>query len=253
MGNEVHRGSRGLFAGLFFVALGLVFLLDQEGVVSADYMFRYFWPAIFIFFGLEAALCKNNPGRRNIGMIITGVGVLLLLSTLHVFRFHIGFDLIWPLALIWLGVWVILRAFRQGDTPGGGFAWLGSWVDRVNPWQGNDSADTQFDNVAVFAGVKRRIISQNFRGGNVMTFCGGFQIDLTHANIEGDAAVINASTCMGGGEIRIPETWIVDMQGVPLLGGFVDETHQLASPDPTKTKRLIVKGVAFMGGVVVKN
>ena len=86
-----------------------------------------------------------------------------------------------------------------------------------------------------------------------MTFCGGFHIDLTQANIEGDTATINASSCMGGGEIRVPYTWIVDMQGLPLFGGFVDETHQTEETDPAKKKRLLVKGTTLMGGIVVKN
>jgi hypothetical protein len=86
-----------------------------------------------------------------------------------------------------------------------------------------------------------------------MTFCGGFQIDLTRANMDGDSATINASCCMGGGEIRVPDTWMIDIQGMPLFGGFVDETHQMQEADPTKVKRLIIRGTALMGGIVVKN
>jgi hypothetical protein len=253
MGNGRHQPGRGLFAGLFIVALGIVFLLDQEGIVSADYMFHFFWPAIFIFFGLEAASCRTNAARRNLGLVITGIGVLMLLSTLNLVRFRIGFELIWPVALICLGVWVILRALTHAGTAGGGFAFLGSWAEHLNQWRGSDSMDSQFENLSVFAGVKRRITSKNFRGGNVLAIFGGFQIDLTHADIEGDSAVITANACMGGGEIRVPETWVVDIQGVPILGGFVDETHQIPPTDPAKTKRLVVKGIALMGGVAIKN
>jgi predicted membrane protein len=252
MANEFHRSSRGLSVGLFIIAIGLVFLLDQEGVVSADYMFRFFWPAIFLFFGLEAALCREGGNRRIFGIVLTSIGALLLLSRVGFLRFHIGFELIWPAMLIWAGVWIILRAFRQGEGRGPVIGWVGPWVARMH--QGSaDPSDSQFDLVAVFGGVKRRITSQSFKGGSVMTFCGGFHIDLTRANIEGESATINASSCMGGGEIRVPDTWIIDMQGLPLFGGFVDETHQIEERDPTKQKRLFIRGTTLMGGIVVKN
>jgi hypothetical protein len=252
MASNFGRSSRGLFTGLFIIAIGLIFLLDQEGVVSADYMFRFFWPAILIFFGLEAALCREGGNRRIFGIVMTAIGVLLLVSKFGFLHIHIGFELIWPLALIWAGVWTILHAFRTrgGQNPMSG--WFGPFIARMHQG-GVDPSESQFDLVAVFGGVKRRITSQNFKGGSVMTFCGGFHIDLTQANIEGDTATINASSCMGGGEIRVPYTWIVDMQGLPLFGGFVDETHQTEETDPAKKKRLLVKGTTLMGGIVVKN
>lgn len=252
MANELRRSSRGLSVGLFIIAIGLVFLLDQEGVVSADYMFHFFWPAIFIFFGLEAALCREGGNRRTFGIVLTSIGALLLLSRVGILHFRIGFELIWPVMLIWAGIWIILRAFRQGGGQWTGVEWLGSWVTRLHQG-GVDPTESQFDLVAVFGGVKRRITSQSFRGGSVMTFCGGFHIDLTRANIDGESATINASSCMGGGEIRVPDSWIIDMQGLPLFGGFVDETHQIEETDPAKRKRLFVKGTTLMGGIVVKN
>lgn len=251
MANSCGRSSRGLFAGLFIIAIGLVFLLDQEGVVSADYMFQFFWPAIFIFFGLEAALCREGGNRRIFGIVMTSIGVLLLASRFGFLHVHIGFELIWPVALIWAGIWTILHAFRSGGA-GPANGWFGPLINRFHQG-GADSSESQFDLVAVFGGVKRRITSQNFKGGSVMTFCGGFQIDLTQANIEGESATINASSCMGGGEIRVPYSWVIDMQGLPLFGGFVDETHQSEETDPAKKKRLFVKGTTLMGGIVVKN
>ena len=71
MANELRPSSRGLSVGLLIVAIGLVFLLDQEGVVSADHLFSYFWPAVFIFFGLEAALCREGGNKRIQGRDIT--------------------------------------------------------------------------------------------------------------------------------------------------------------------------------------
>jgi Domain of unknown function (DUF5668)/Cell wall-active antibiotics response 4TMS YvqF len=253
MANKGRHYSQSLFWGLFIVAVGVVFLLDQEGVVSADYMFRFFWPALFIFFGLDAMSCQQGGNKRIVGIVLVAVGVLLLLSRIGILHVHIGFELIWPIALIWVGVYIILRAFGRLGGEGNVFGWVGPWVGRMHQGANVDPTDSQFDVVAVFGGFKRRFNTQSFKGGSVMTFCGGFQIDLTRANMEGDSATINASCCMGGGEIRVPDTWMIDIQGMPLFGGFVDETHQMQEADPSKMKRLIIRGTALMGGIVVKN
>ena len=118
MASNFTRSSRGLFTGLFIIAIGLIFLLDQEGIVSADYMFRFFWPAIFIFFGLEAAFCRESGNRRIFGIVMTAIGVLLLVSKFGFLHIHIGFELIWPVALIWAGVWTIVHAFGRAEGRG---------------------------------------------------------------------------------------------------------------------------------------
>jgi len=54
---------------------------------------------------------------------------------------------------------------------------------------------------------------------------------------------------MGGMEVRVPEDWIVIIEGFPFMGGFDDKTR----PEKNSTKRLIVKGTAVMGGIEIKN
>ena len=69
--------------------------------------------------------------------------------------------------------------------------------------------------MAIFGGIKQRIAVKNFRGGRLLAICGGFDIDLTRADIEGQSAVIDASALMGGGEIRVPDSWIVEIPRRP--------------------------------------
>ncbi len=54
----------------------------------------------------------------------------------------------------------------------------------------------------------------------------------------------------GGIELRVPEDWTVELRGTPLLAGFVDKTRQ---PSVPTEKRLVIRGVALMGGVEIKN
>jgi predicted membrane protein len=67
--------------------------------------------------------------------------------------------------------------------------------------------------------------------------------------MEKEEMVLEASTIMGGIDIRIPSHWQVVMQGTPILGSVEDKTTKPENP----TKKLIVNGSAIMGGIEVKN
>lgn len=249
MRSDLHRPQRGLFVGLAILSVGIILLLDQEGILSADRVFFYFWPAIFIFLGVENLFFSTSGNRRAWGWIFLIFGFLLLGSQLG-FRFFRAQD-IWPLLVIFAGIVLVARSF--GLIGFGPQSWQ-QWRWNRSPASGeNASSEAQFDYLAIFGGVNQRIYSKNFRGGNLMALCGGFDLDFRRADIEGESAVIDASAFMGGGQIRVPDTWIVDMRGTAVLGGYTDETAQEAPPPGSTQKRLIVKGVVVFGGVVVKN
>lgn len=305
-----NRSRRGLFVGLLIVAFGLVLLLDQEGIVSAHYVYRFFWPAIFIFFGLEFLVsCRGRGGRALIAFLLLAFGLLLLVGALG--YLNVGFQTLWPIALVIWGIWIIMRSFSADRGLSGRIRdavrnrindqihddihdqvhntvadavdndpnadwrarrdWKRSerdwrrrnrhqWADSVrsaiqdtiSDFTGQESTDPEFDYMAIFGATKQRVTVKNFRGGRLTAFFGGFEVDLTRADIEGQVAIIDASTLFGGGEIRVPPTWIIDVQGIAILGGFTDETHQDVA-DPATAKRLVVKGLAALGGVVIKN
>jgi len=272
METKIGYSRKGLAVGFLIVAIGLILLLDQQGMVSASYVFRFFWPAVFIFFGIQTAVCRGNSARLMVGILMVAFGCLLLLGALGILR--VGLYSLWPLLLIIWGVWVIGRAFggdgalsfkikaaiRDKFENATGTKSGGEWADKIKDsihesfhnFKTGDSADSEFDYMAIFGGIKQRVAVKNFRGGRLMAIFGGFELDLTRADIEGPSAVIDASALMGGGEIRVPDTWIVELRGTALLGGYTDETHQHIS-DSATAKHLIVKGIAALGGVVIKN
>ena len=63
-------------------------------------------------------------------------------------------------------------------------------------------------------------------------------------------AIIDVFVMWGGVEVRVPDDWTVDLQGTPMLAGFVDKTRP---PALATEKRLVIRGLALMGGVEIKN
>ena len=221
-GNE-HRINPAVLNGGALIIVGVLLLLDQMNIISFD-----FWALVFGVFGLLKILQSSDMNGRLWGILLLGIGVAFELDHLGYYRVHL--ERTWPVFVIAAGLILIWRAYYQGAETGGGLS------PHLNVF-------------AVWGGGEYRIRAKNFRGGDLVAFMGGFDVDLREADIEGDEAVITVNALMGGGVIRIPETWAVAMRVTAFMGGHSLKTKEGVQP----TKTLVVKGIAIMGGVEVKN
>jgi len=238
---EEFRARRNCCNGLFFplvlILVGTIFLLTQLNLIEPWRAWDFFWPFILVFFGVRLLATQ----RAWLGIVAIAFGVALAGRPLGFW--YLDLDRFWPVLLIVLGVAMLLR-------PG----WVGSRRGRLRAWPQPGPAnagESIVDGLGVLGGFQRRVTSQAFTGGSLTAFFGGFNLDLTRAGIAGDSAVIDITAVFGGGEIRVPETWVVDVQGQGIFGAFNDESHQQAPQ--AGAKRLILRGVALFGGVVIKN
>ena len=226
-----RRHCNGLFFPLLLIVLGSVFLLTEFNLVEPWRAWAFFWPFILVFFGIRLLATQ----RVGLGAVAIAFGVALAGEPLNLWDFNIG--RYWPLLLIALGISMLAR-------PG----WLGARRrELAGAGPGNDSV---VDGLGVLGGFQRRVTAQNFSGGNLTACFGGFNVDLTRAGISGERAVIDITACFGGGEIRVPNSWIVDLRGQGFFGAFQDESRQTPAEG---AKTLVVTGIALFGGVVIKN
>jgi predicted membrane protein len=249
-----------LIAGGILILLGVLFTLDNFGVIDAGDVVAY-WPLILIGLGVSRIVRSRHPDQRIGGIILVILGSLFLVRTLHLgwFRFR---DL-WPALLLGIGallVWQSLsrRRFSQtGTEPGNAGAralegaregLAASRERRGDPVE----AGSVLNEFAFMGGGDRVVRAQDFRGGEVTAIMGGFHIDLRGAGIAGDSATLEVFTFWGGVDLKVPEDWSVVVRGTPILGVFTNSARSFpAGQVPSKT--LILTGAAVMGGVEVKN
>lgn len=229
-----HRRA-GMAFGSIVLALGVILLLDRQGILDAGQIFPFFWPAALLVGGLLSLSRSTASGGRVWGGILTAAGILLLLDRLGYARF--SFHALWPLVLIGVGLTLVWRTLEgpPGESAG-------------------QVPDTNLLNqFAAFGGGELKSDAKDFRGGEVLTIMGGYQIDLRRAAIARSPAVLHANAMFGGIEIRVPRSWRVILDGLPLLGGYTNETEHPDAQSGQPVPELIVKGFASFGGVVVKN
>ncbi|MEM1179525.1 MAG: DUF5668 domain-containing protein [Acidobacteriota bacterium] len=226
---EIDDSKTGrLILGLTLIGIGVAYILDRLDYVDASEIWT-FWPLVLVAAGLGKLATPGGAGRLA-GAILTAVGSLLLLENLDV----IDFDLWdwWPVIFIFVGLRFIFGARRQVYT---------NSFDTVNSF-------------AALGGTSRKNTSLNFRGGDLVAFMGGCEIDLRGASITTAPAVLDAFAFWGGIEVKVPEHWDVKVRGVPVLGGFENSTRfEARDGDFGPRQELVVKGFAIMGGVEISN
>jgi predicted membrane protein len=209
--------------GLCVMLAGLVLALDSLGFIEAGNIFR-FWPLILVAIGVVKWMSPVPQKMSAFIWIVAGVAFLLVSLG------RMSFGGVWAMILFLVGANIAWKSLRPAALP--------------------KDADSVIDLMQFMGGTKTVVTTQDFKGGQATAVMGGCEIDLRHASMpEGRAAVIDTFAFWGGIEIRVPDDWEVVSQGGAALGGFVNN----ARSQPGSKRRLVVTGLAVMGGVEVKN
>jgi predicted membrane protein len=227
-GDARARVTPQLVMGLAVIALGLVFTLDNLEIVDGRDIIR-FWPVAVIALGVAQLLQHRAVPRLVAAGTWMFIGTILLLRNLGLVHLHL-WDL-WPVVMIMIGVNLVWQAMDRRKAPA------------------PDSA-TSVNALAIMSGIQRRTNTATFRGGELTAVMGGVEVDLRQADVSDGEAVIDVFAFWGGIKLRVPEQWLVVGKVMPLMGGFEDKTRP---PKHDATKRLVIRGMAIMGGVEVVN
>ena len=106
---------------------------------------------------------------------------------------------------------------------------------------------------AIFSGTKRRPFGVAFKGGEMTAIFGGFELDLRQVDLEEDQARVDVFILFGGGELKVPQGWSVDVKATAIFGGVEDKSLHLPGDAGTVRPALVVTGMALFGGLVVSN
>lgn len=215
--------------GLAMMAFGILWTLDNLGIVESEPILRW-WPAIIVAFGLSRVLGMGRS--RPAGAIITFIGLWLLAEQLDLI--HMSFFTLWPIVLVLIGIAMLTRSTaRRSADPA-----------RL------DDHSAQISSFAFMSGVVRKVVSNEFRGGDATAVMGGVKLDLRGAKPVPGGAVLDVVVCWGGIELWVPDTWRVVNEATVMLGGLEDQTRV---PPADTQDTLIIRGLVVMAGVEIKN
>jgi hypothetical protein len=225
-----------LLGGLIIVAIGGVFLARELGVYLPYWLFS--WEMLIIVIGLFIG-AKHNF-RSPHWLIPVGFGTAFLIN--HHFLYFDFWRYFWPVLLISVGLLIILRG-----RGGRGFA--RRWEER-NAITGSEDV---IESVTIFGGVKKNIISKDFRGGETVTVFGGTELNLMQADSK-DKIVLELVQVFGGTKLLVPPHWKIQTEEmVTIFGGLNDKRPIPAQPGLEEGRILVIKGVCIFGGIDIKS
>ena len=229
------QGAGRLIFGAVVLSIGVLWTLDNLGLVDSDMILRW-WPAAIVAFGVTKLFGFGTARSAMTGGFFTVVGLVILGAELDFYDLNI-WRLWWPTLMMFIGGSILLRAIKgPGNAPQFGDG-------------ASSSPDAYIHTFAMMGGNKVRVTSDAFQGGSPSAIMAGIEYDLRGATPAGDTVVIDAFAMWGGIEIVIPPDWRVKCEVTPLMGGVEDNSRPAAGAGRTT---LIVRGIVVMGGIEIK-
>lgn len=251
-----HHHHNRIFGGLILIAVGGVLLARKLGAYIPDWILS--WHTLLIVFGLFIAARSNFKNAGGFIMMLVGAAFLV---TDVIPNVNLN-DFIWPGVLIIIGIAFILKprvhiTGKRKWEKWKDYKWehyaQPEYVQPVPVVATSDVRDgSEFIEInAVFGGVKKIVLSKNFRGGEINTFMGGAEINLQQADVK-QAVTLEVNNVFGGTKIIIPSNWDIKNEVTTVFGG-VEDKRNINLPTPDASKSLILRGTCVFGGIEIKN
>ena len=248
-------------AGIFIIGIGILLFLQKLNFPIPNYIFH--WPGILIMVGLYIGIKSSFQNRAAYILLAIG-GIFLANDVFYNFNLH---NYTAPIILIIVGLVFILKPKSKWHSDKWKNDKWNSYTAHIKkPFEKEDTAssdttgantsNSNFDGEyldinAVLGGVKRVVVSKNFKGGEMNCFMGGGEINMLQADIQHPVSLeINA--VFGGAKIVVPSDWDVKIESTAVLGG-IDDKRNIGHVVPDTNKTLTIKGTCVFGGIEIRN
>jgi predicted membrane protein len=235
--SDIKKHNNGkVMAGVIVLIVGTLLLMRKLGVLFPNWLLS--WPMLLIAIGFYTGF--KHQFKNNAWWIVTSIGVFSLLD-----KFFIDMPMhqyFWPVLIIIIGLTMI---FGKKNKKWDNFDWKDHYDKNAF------TSEEYLDSVSIFGGVKKNIVSKDFKGGSVVCVMGGAEINLSQAEINGQVE-LEMVNIMGGTKLIVPANWEIKTEVVAVFGSIEDKRVQ-QSIIPTGENVLVLRGTCIFGGIDIKS
>jgi len=222
---ETPKFNGRVIIGLILIILGGLFVLRNYDIVIFPYDYIT-WEYFFILIGILFLTLSRN---KTAGTIFIAIGLFNLYPEL------------WPLLFVLIGLLIIFG--RKGSL---------RIHNKDNQPEGKRNSSDYVESVSIFGGGNKVIISDNFKGGSIVSIFGGSEINLTNSKLAEGENEIDITAIFGGSTLMVPADWKIEVDVLPIFGGFGDKRVKDPNKSFVEDRTLVIKGVVLFGGGEVK-
>jgi len=252
-----HRRGK-VFGGFLIVTAGALFLAKELGAEIPQWIFT--WKMFLIAVGLIIGVKHKfmHPGW----LILVLVGGAFLLADIYP---SIAIKpLLWPVLIIIFGLFIIFKPHKKRRE----HHWK-KWQKfhqhnhrhnhGYNRGYNTDcfveettTNEDVLDYTTFMGGIKKIVLTKNFKGGDVTTVFGGAEMNFMQADFEG-TTTLELTCVFAGTKLIIPSNWEINSELVSAFGSVEDKRPVQPKNTEGSTKTLILKGNVFFGGIDIKS
>ncbi|MBL7933869.1 MAG: hypothetical protein JNL60_18340 [Bacteroidia bacterium] len=266
-----RRGK--IMGGLLIVAIGALFLGRELGYEIPVWIFT--WKVLLIGIGLVIAI--KHKFLHPAWIVLVAVGGVFLITDLYP-EMNIK-PILWPILIIVVGLIIIFKPrYGHRDRMHYRRHWHNKWhqhhgrkhheayqrlqekfeekaykdayrnfEERVEP-----SKEDVIESIVFMAGVKKNILSKNFKGGDVTSIFGGTELNLSQADFEGSIN-LEVTQVFGGTKLIVPANWEIKSELVTVFGSVEDKRALQPTIETEPRKVLVLTGTTVLGGIEIRN
>lgn len=220
--------------GIVLVLLGIIWGLNATGVTNIDIFFDGWWTLFIIVPSAISLVNPKNNGKVS-SVICLVIGIFLLLGSLDVFDFDILWEILLPVIVVIIGLFLIFG--NKAKT---------TFKEKID--------NTDFSNVevitATFGEQNINKAGEKFEKANLDAVFGSIKLDLRDADLKNET-FIKASAIFAGITILVPKDIEVKIKSTPIFGGVTNECLDEKTNKNAK-KTIYVDGFALFGGIEIK-
>jgi predicted membrane protein len=236
--------SRNLLWGGLIVAVGVIFLLFNIGVLPAGWRNVVIsWQALLILLGIIGISRKDYFS----GLILIVLGGLFILPKLSIVM---GFSysastvhaIVWPALIIAFGLLIIFH--RNCFRCHGRRTYCDGRRERIIT-SSTGINDGKIDYTLIMNGIDEVFLEPVFNGGDINAILGGAKLDLRKTKLPEGDTILKISSICGGVTLLVPMDWKVDVKSDSIFGGFADKRPEKGTETD---RRLIIEASFILGG-----
>ena len=254
--NNVRRDGR-VLTGLFLIIGGGAYMAYKMGAPIPHWIFT--WEMLLIAAGLLSGLKHNFRNSGWLIMVVVGC-IFLLDGEIPQYNLH---EYIIPIVIIAVGVLFITKPRNSRCRVERRFEgeWFGKrggrWESNAGSWNAASSEATTesgdfIQSTSIFSGVKKIILSKDFKGGSITCVFGGAEIDFSQADIN-ETVVLRIEQVFGGMKLIVPPHWVVNSEIDGMFHGVEDKRKKQPGLIVDTSKVLVLKGSCVFGGIDIKS
>lgn len=245
-----HRRGK-VMGGFLIVMIGSLFLARELGAEIPYWVFT--WKMLLVGLGLLLAVKHKlkHPGW----IILIAIGGSFLVNDIYP-ELNIR-PFLWPSLLIIAGLFIMFRPRRREGVR---FRRFRRRMRHHHAFSHRDvcynreeqTEEDVIDSTVFMAGVKKTILSKQFRGGEITNVFGGTELNLSGADFENTVS-LEITQVFAGTKLIVPANWEIRSELVTIFGSVEDkrQARQRATGEPVKT--LVLTGTTFFGGIDIRS